>query len=168
MEPIEKLHQLIDGIGVAMLTTVEEDGSLRSRPMAAQRQVKGDGVLWFFTRGSSHKVEDVERDQHVNLSFSSPEDKRYVSLSGLARVVHDGQKLADLWFPILKAWFPEGLQTPDIALLRVEVTFAEYWDSPSNRMTELVGLVRARMAGESYQPEENKTLEFGEPGHTLH
>lgn len=168
MEAVDKLHQLIDGIGIAMLTTVEEDGSLRSRPMAAQRQVKGDGVLWFFTRSSSHKVEDVERDQHVNLSFSNPEDNRYVSVSGVARVVHDRQKLADLWFPVLKAWFAEGLQTADIALLRVEPTFAEYWDATTSRMTELTGLVHARATGESYEPEEGQKIDFGEPEHAPH
>jgi general stress protein 26 len=158
-EAIEKLHRLIDGIGVAMLTTVDEDGSLRSRPMAAQRQVTGDGVLWFFTRASTHKVEDVERDQHVNLAFASPEENRYVSLSGLGRVVRDQQKMKDLWFPVLKAWFPDGLETPDIALLRVEINHAEYWDAPSSQMIRLAAFLRERG--------EHETIEF-EPEPTFH
>ncbi|MES1211642.1 MAG: pyridoxamine 5'-phosphate oxidase family protein, partial [Acidobacteriota bacterium] len=35
-EAIEQLYAKIKGIRIAMLTTVDEDGSLRSRPMATQ------------------------------------------------------------------------------------------------------------------------------------
>lgn len=34
-QQLRKLDELIKNIRIAMLTTVEEDGSLRSRPMAA-------------------------------------------------------------------------------------------------------------------------------------
>ena len=40
-----------------MLTTVDEQGYLRSRPMSNNREVEFDGDLWFFTYGSSHKVD---------------------------------------------------------------------------------------------------------------
>ena len=43
---IKKLGELIKDIRIAMLTTVDEDGSLRSRPMATQ-DAEFDGVLWF-------------------------------------------------------------------------------------------------------------------------
>jgi general stress protein 26 len=44
-----KLGELIKGIRVAQLTTVEDDGSLRSRPMGTQ-DIEFDGTLWFFTQ----------------------------------------------------------------------------------------------------------------------
>lgn len=156
-EAIKKLGEMIEGIQFAMLTTVEADGTLRSRPMATQR-VEFDGTLWFFTRASAPKVDEVRGDEHVNVSYANPEDQRYVSVSGTAEVVRDPAKIAELWSPALKAWFPKGLEDPDIALLKVNVEQAEYWDSPSSKMAHIIGFVKAAATGQTYQPGENEKL----------
>jgi len=156
---VKKLGEMIKDIDFAMMTTVEEDGTLRSRPMSTQ-QVEFDGDLWFFTRESAPKVEEVENDRRVNLSYASPEDQRYVSVSGTAQVVRDRQKIEELWSPALKAWFPKGLEDPDIALLRVRVEQAEYWDSPSSTMMHILGFIKALATGQSYEPGENEKLDL--------
>lgn len=143
---IEKIRDLIQGIRFAMLTTVDTDGSLRSRPMATQ-EAEFDGELWFFTGASSPKVDEVGRDHRVNLSYAAPDDNTYVSISGTARLVRDKAKAKELWNPALKAWFPDGLDDPDLALLRVQVEKAEYWDSPSSKMVQLYGLAKAVLTG---------------------
>lgn len=156
-EEIKKLGEMIEDIDFAMMTTVEEDGTLRSRPMSTQR-VEFNGDLWFFTRSSAPKVDEVERDERVNLSYSKPEKQRYVSVSGTARVVRDRQKIEELWSPALKAWFPKGLEDPDIALLKVSVEQAEYWDSPSSTMAHVFGFVKALATGQAYNPGENEKI----------
>ena len=129
-----------------MLTTVHEDGSLHSRPMATQ-EPEFDGELWFFTGASSPKVGEVERDHRVNVSYAAPDDNTYVSISGTARLVRDKAKMKELWNPFVKAWFPKGLDDPELALLCVEVDKAEYWDAPSSKMVQLDGLVKATLTG---------------------
>ncbi|HEX8472650.1 MAG TPA: pyridoxamine 5'-phosphate oxidase family protein [Pyrinomonadaceae bacterium] len=156
-ESIRKLGEMIQGIEFAMLTTVEDDGTLRSRPMATQ-QVEFDGDIYFFTRASSPKVDEVEQEHNVNVAYSNPEQHRYVSVSGKARLVRDRRKIEELWKPSLKAWFPDGLEDPDIALLKVEVEKAEYWDSPSSPVAHLVGFVKAVATGTTFQPGENEKL----------
>jgi general stress protein 26 len=156
---IEKIRDLIKGIRFAMLTTIDEDGSLRSRPMATQ-EAEFDGDLWFFTAAGSPKVDEVERDERVNVSYAAPDDNRYVSLSGTARLVRDGTKAKELWTPALKAWFPEGLDDPDLALLRVRVEKAEYWDSPSSKMVQLAGFVKAIATGQRADLGENEKLDL--------
>jgi general stress protein 26 len=143
---IEKIRDLIKDIRFAMLTTIDTDGSLRSRPMATQ-ETEFDGDLWFFTPAGSPKVDEVERDERVNVSYAAPDDNRYVSISGTAQLVRDRAKMKELWNPVLKAWFPEGLGDPDLALLRVRVEKAEYWDSPSSKMVQLAGFVKAIATG---------------------
>lgn len=143
---IEKIRDLIKDIRFAMLTTIDEDGSLRSRPMGTQ-EAEFDGDLWFFTGASSAKVDEVERDERVNVSYAAPDDNRYVSISGTARLVRDRAKAKELWNPVLKAWFPDGLDDPDLALLRVRVEKAEYWDAPSSKMVQLAGFVKAIVTG---------------------
>jgi general stress protein 26 len=165
---IAHLGELIHGIKVAMMTTVEADGSLRSRPMWTY-DADFDGELWFFTREHSAKVDEVEHDHHVNLSYSEPSKDRYVSVSGRCRLVHDKEKARELWNPTLKAWFPQGLEDPELALLCVKVEKAEYWDTPNSRMVQLVGFVKAAITGETYNPGENEQVTVDpEAGLTVH
>ena len=153
-DAIRKVGQLIEDIQFAMLTTAEPDGCLRSRPMATHQDhgKDFDGVLWFFTHAETGKVDEVKRDQHVNLSYASPEHSKYVSISGVATLVRDKVKAKELWDPKYKAWFPKGLDDPDMALLRVDVTKAEYWDTPGGAVVHAIGLVKALATGRNTSP----------------
>ena len=151
-EDVRKLAELIKGIGVAMLTTVEDDGSLHSRPMVTQ-ETGFDGSLWFFTWRDTAKVHEIQRDQHVGLSYASPSDDRYVSVSGRARLVDDPATAKELWNPTLKAWFPKGLDDPNLGLLCVDVQKAEYWDAASGKLVQLYGFAKAILTGKGYAGE---------------
>jgi len=157
-ESIEKLKELIENIDFCMLTTLDE-GYLRSRPMSTQ-EFEVDGDLWFFTSDKTHKVEEIAKDNRVNAAYLQPGDDRYVSVSGRAEVVKDRAKIEELWSPILKAWFPDGLDDPSLCLLRVSVEQAEYWDTPSGKLVQLYGFVKAIATGESVDPGENEKITF--------
>jgi len=164
-DALKKLGELIRDIQFAMMTTVEPDGSLRSRPMATHQDPhRGfDGVLWFFTKADAPKVGEVRQDQHVSLTYASSEKSQYVSLSGTAGLVRDPQKARELWDPRYIAWFPQGLDDPDLALLRVAVTKAEYWDTPSSTVVHLLGMVKAMATGQAYQPGDHEKVTLGPP-----
>lgn len=156
-EEVSKLAALIKDVKIAMLTTVDQDGTMHSRPMATQ-QAEFDGDLWFFTDARSGKVDEVRSEQQVNVSYVNPDDSRYVSVSGLAWTVRDQAKAKELWNPALKAWFPEGLDDPNLALLKVKVEKAEYWDNPSGKMVQAIGFVKALATGEKYEPGGHEKL----------
>ncbi len=156
-EAIEKLNGLIEDIDFAMLTTVDTDGVLRSRPMSTQK-AEFDGELWFFTSDRTHKTEEIERDSRVNVSYAEPKDNVYVSVSGAASISKDRAKMEELWNPILKAWFPDGLETPGICLLKVDVEQAEYWDSPSSTLVQVAGFVKALVTGNRASGGENEKI----------
>ena len=158
-EQIRKLDEMIKEIDFAMLTTVAEDGSLHSRPMSTQR-AEFDGNLWFFTRASAPKVGEIEREHQVNVSYAKPESQRYVSVSGRATVVRDRAKIEELWSPELKAWFPGGAEDPDLALLKVAVERAEYWDSPSSAVAHAISFATALVTGRPADPGENEKIEL--------
>lgn len=152
MNDIETLREKIKDIKIAMLTTVDEDSTLRSRPMGTQ-DAEFDGDLWFFTGDPSGKSEEIRHNQQVNVSYADPSSNRYISVSGRGAIVHDKAKMKAYWSPIYKAWFPDGLDTPDIALLRVTVEKAEYWDFSSGKLVQLVGFVKA-IAGDEEAHED--------------
>ncbi|CAN5277605.1 pyridoxamine 5'-phosphate oxidase family protein [soil metagenome] len=146
-QSIEKLKDLLEDIDFAMLTTIS-NGKLRSRPMSTQ-EFREDGTLWFFTSDQTHKVEEIEADSRVNVAYSKPSDNVYVSVSGTASIVKDKAKIEELWNPILKAWFPKGLDDPSLCLMKISVEEAEYWDSPSSTIVQIAGFVKALVTGQS-------------------
>jgi general stress protein 26 len=166
-DAVAQLAELIQDIKVTMMTTVEADGSIRSRPMWTQN-TDFDGELWFFTHDSAPKVDEVQGDHHVNLSYADASRDRYVSVSGLARLVRDKEKIHQLWNPTLKAWFPKGVDDPDIALLCVKVNKAEYWDTPNKRMVQLVGFVKSVLTGETYRPGGHEKLDLEDTQSPMH
>ena len=162
MALMTKLGELVKDIGVAMLTTQEADGTLRSRPMQTQNK-KIERFLWFFTGIDSSKSQEVAEEPLVNLSYADPKSSRYVSVSGRAKVVRDRQKAEELWTPFVKAWFPKGLEDPDLGLLRVTVDQAEYWDAPSGKTVALFGLAKSLLTGRPYEGEgtQHEKLDLG-------
>ena len=124
------------------------------------QEVEFDGDLWFFTRGDSEKVSDVERDSHVNVSYASPNNQCYISISGTAHLTRDEQKKKELWNPIYKAWFPDGLDDPELALLKISVEQAEYWESPSSVVVRLVGFAKAVVTGNSESLGKNEKIDL--------
>jgi general stress protein 26 len=156
----QKLKDMIKEIDFCMLTTVDENHDLHSRPMSLNSEVDKDGNLWFFTSTNSHKVSEVKRTPKCNVSFADPNDNHYVSITGTAELVRDRKKIAELWKPALKAWFPEGVDQPDLALLRVGIEKAEYWDSPSSTVAQVVSFVSAIVSGKSAEWGENKKIDL--------
>jgi general stress protein 26 len=154
-EGVKKLNELIKSIETAMLVTADTDGTLRSRPMGTQ-QIESDGDLWFFTGRNTGKTQAIEHDQHVNISYSSPKDNRFVSVSGRAELIEDKKKVEELWNPLLKAWFPEGIEDPNLTLIRVHVESAEYWDFHSSTMVQLMGFAKSIFTGKQIQPDKSQ------------
>ena len=157
-EAKQKLWTMMASIRFAMLTT-DDAGHLRARPMATSQQ-EFDGTLWFFTRASSPKVHEVDADQRVGVTFSDPSNQNYVSLSGRARLVQDRPSIEAHWTEAARVWFPQGKDDPEIALLKVDVEAAEYWDAPNSAMVHAYGYVKAVLTGQSPHPGENAKLSF--------
>ncbi len=153
-----KLWRMIKDIRYAMLTS--EDGDmLRGRPMAAS-QSEFDGTLWFFTRADSHKVKEVAADDRVAVSYADPDKQTYISLSGHARLERDPALIRAHWSEAMRTWFPNGKDDPEIALLRVRVDAAEYWDAPSAAMVHLYGYAKAVLTGKPPAPGDHQKLNF--------
>jgi general stress protein 26 len=153
---IKKLNDLIKDVKIAMLTTVDW-GVLRSRPMQTQ-EFDFDGDLWFFTSSETHKTDEIEKDRRVNVSYAAPDLNTYISVSGMAKIVKERAKIEELWNPIYKAWFPDGLEDPNLVLLKVAVEQAEYWDSPSSTIVQIAGFVKAMVTGERADGGEHEKI----------
>jgi len=137
-----RMKDLVEDIDFTMLTTVDATGNLVGRPMST-RQMDENGDIWFFTSDHSKKVDEVEADHDVALSYIDAKGMRFVSVAGSARVVHDQAKMQELYSPSLDVWFEDGLETPGIALLRVTPVEAEFWEPAQGKIVMAAKMAKA-------------------------
>ncbi len=141
-----ELYEIIDDIKIAMLTTVERDGSLHSRPMANQKADE-QGSLWFFTEKDGSVASNLRHNATLNLGYAS--SGAYAAISGKGSIVDDRAKIAELWSEDVKAWFPKGKTDPNLVLLRVDPEIGEFWTFPSAPVSQAIGYVKAKLTGEA-------------------
>lgn len=118
--------EVVASFATAMLvTTRNHEGQLRARPLTVAGRGP-NGELYFSTSIDSPKVEEIDRDAQVVVTFQS--EHRYASLSGTARLSRDRSLVDRLWKESWKVWFPGGKEDPSLAIVIVSPTAAEYWD----------------------------------------
>ena len=155
-----KIAELVSRAGSAMLTTMTADGKHVSRPMAVQ-ETEFDGDLWFFAYDDSDKTAQIGAHPEVNVSFSNDKKSEWTSIAGAAEVVHDRQKAEQLWSKPLETWFPDGLETSGLALIKVHADTAEYWDASTSSVKKVLGMRKAMRTDDPDQfPADNRTVDL--------
>lgn len=139
---------MVEEVKICMFATIAHDYSLYSRPMQTI-QVDEQGNIWFFTNEFSGKVDDVSQDDTVYLMYSHPGKNTYLHVKGKCTIINDKEKIKELWSPVVKAWFPKGIDDPALALLQVDTSEASYWDGSSSKFVVFYNIVKAIARGEN-------------------
>jgi general stress protein 26 len=157
-EGVEKLKELVDDIKICLFCTnlKGNDGEMY-RPMAAQ-EVDNEGNIWFFSGIDSDKNRDIKDDKHVQLFFSDPSKSSYLVVNGEAEIVLDRDKVEQYWSPLVKTWFKEGKDDPNISLLKVFPKNTYYWDVNGNRMINFFKMVASVATGTNLVSSEQGTI----------
>ncbi|WP_018341985.1 pyridoxamine 5'-phosphate oxidase family protein [Cytophaga aurantiaca] len=149
-QDVSKLVELVKDVKTCMLITIEKyTENLSGRPMGISH-VEEDGTMWFFTKMSSPKVDEIEQNAQISLAIISESKNVYLMINGNARLSYDYSKMKEFWSPIMKAWFPMGIDDPELILIKVIPTEASYWDSSSNKMVVAFNMVKALVTGKEY------------------
>ena len=164
---LDKLYELIDGIGVAMLTTRRKDGRLVSRPMQVQDRSKL-ADLWFVTDLETHKLAELANDPHVNCAFYRDRTREWVSVSGTAHLSQDRRLVHGLYKPDWRAWFGDeggerdgGPDDPRIALILVDADSVKYMVQNKPQPVVLFEVVKGIVTGERPDVGEMRHIEGG-------
>lgn len=151
-----RVWELIDSIKFAMLVTHDGSGDeLRARPMHAHGRREED-TIYFLTDRRHLKDDEVQINDNVCLAFSDTGGHRYLSVSGTATVVDDRARVHDLWDASNKAFWDDE-NDPNIRVLRVRPTMAEFWDSPGKIVTS-VKMAAAALTGAKPDLGENRKV----------
>lgn len=155
---VGKLIEMLKGTRIGMLITHEKNSeNLSGRPMGIN-EVDEDGTMWFFTKESSNKVDEIQESKKVSIAVTNESSNNHLMIHGTAVLVNDKNKMKELWNPIMKTWFPLGLDDPDMTLIKVTLNEVNYWDSSSSKMVVLFNMLKAIVTGKEYNEGEHGTI----------
>lgn len=130
---LHDLSKKMADIDFAMLTTRSPGGDFAARPMSNNGDVEYDGDSFYFCYEQAHTVADIERDSKVGLTFQGTKSllgkpPLFVSVEGVAELIRDKSQFEAHWTSDLDRWFDQGIDTPNIVLIKVHATRIHYWD----------------------------------------
>lgn len=152
-----QLAKLIGKQRVAMLAMTAANGLLESKPMTLLDH-DAYGHFWFFCEAEPQDAVMRERYKTANLSFSDEQHSTYVSISGRGELLHDRDRIHALWSPMAKPWFPDGPDSPRLALLKFIPSQAETWDGPGSSVLRMLALAASVVSGKPVGMGEHAVL----------
>jgi general stress protein 26 len=155
-EDVERVWDLMEKIGFAMLVTLDGD-KLRARPMSAYVR-RNENTIYFLTDARRHKDEEIARHPGVNLAFADTGGQKYVSLTGNAEIGNDRARIKELFSTPAKAWW-DTADDPNIRLLKVTPDDAEFWDSPG-KVISYVKMAAAAASGSRPDLGDNRKVQM--------
>jgi general stress protein 26 len=159
-DAIAKVRKLLPNFRAAFFAT---GLSRRTHPHARPLALQGDpsvfgGTLWFFADHRSPKIHELSADPTVSLFFQNDGDSCYMQLDGSAAVVQDRPKMRELYTPTLKTWFPDGLDDPNLTLIRFDAVAGSYWESPGGLLQAMTAYAESVVTGSPEKSGRSGTL----------
>ena len=132
--------------------------------MANQKRAAG-ADLWFVTADGTAKLRDLAADPHVNLSYYKDRTREWISVSGVATISRDRQKIRELYAADWKAWFPDEGDprhgTPDdprMVLIGVKIHAAVFLEVNKPKPVVLFEVAKGWLTGTPAEPGEMHEL----------
>jgi general stress protein 26 len=141
---LKEIQSLAEDIKTCMFCTYRAD-KLKSRPMSVQK-VDDEGNLWFLSDRNSDKNQEIKEDSNVELLFAGGKEQ-YLALHGNAEISFDKAKIKELWNPVAKVWFTEGVDDPAISVVKVTYDDGYYWDTKHGHMVSILKMVKSLVTG---------------------
>ena len=148
--PRQALWELIKDIRFAMVAHHHDDGQLHACPMttANKEGMAEDQHLYFLLDRHSDLARCVALQPQVNISYADPGKDSYVSVAARAHISDDQALKAQLFSAMAKAWFPGGVDDPNLAILVARAEHAEFWDVKQSKLVQLFAMAKAAVTGE--------------------
>lgn len=142
---LAEIAEKMRDIEFTMLTTRSRDGGMASRPMSNNREVEFDGDSWFFTSEETSMVDEIAADATVGLTLQGKAGMLglrpfFLAIDGKAELVRDRSLFEAHWTKDLERWWPDGMDTPGLLLIKVHADRVHYWDGEDEG--EVVNLSR--------------------------
>ena len=153
------LWKLIKEIKFGMLTHRHPDGSLHAHPLTTQnRSLKPGEPLYFFVSRQTELGQRLQADGNVCVAYGDLKNDTWVSISGMARISDNLDTKKDLFNALAKAWFPGGVEDPDLELVEVQIQHAEFWNVKESKPTQMLKMATAAVTGVKPEMGEHREM----------
>jgi general stress protein 26 len=136
----------IGSIGTCMMVTGDA-GGIHARPMRGIVE-SGSNTIWFFSDRDTEKSQTAQHQSTCCLTFADVRGQTFVSATGQLSMVDDRDEIARLWSEGAEVYFPGGVESNEVVLLRFSPEHAAYWDAPSNPVVLAIKFLQAKVTGE--------------------
>jgi general stress protein 26 len=155
---INRVWELIEKIGVCMLTTQSGEG-LHARPVEARADAsdKAAGLIYVLTDVRSPKADEIAARPAVVLTFVDQRENAYLSVTGRAKVLRDVAKTKEVWRKTDELWW-SGCDDPDVCLLQIDALTAELWDGPASKAVFVWEFLKAKVGGAEPELGQNRKV----------
>lgn len=154
----KKIKELVDKSSTCYFCTKITTGEpLKTRPMSVQK-VDEAGNFWFLSADDSHKNAEIQDDNRLQLLFQGSDYSDFLSIYGAATISKDKQLIKELWQPILKTWFTEGIDDHRITVIKVETHEGYYWDNKHGNTVAFIKMAAGAVLGKTLDDSIEGTL----------
>ncbi len=151
LRTVSDVQQRLEGVRTAMVTSVDERGTLSSRPVTVQ-DIDVNGDVWFLVDGKASWVGPIDAAP-VNAAVA--DDDVWVSFAGRAAVVRDETRIEQLMDRAAESFFDADA---DPVALCVMADRIEWWTS-AGAIATMLQVARAAVTGGSANAGSSGTIE---------
>lgn len=148
-EAAKKIKELTEKAKNCFFCTNTTSGqSFATRPMSVQK-IDDNGVFWFLSSVDSHKNAELLINNRVRLLFQGSTYSDFLSVEGTVTISKDKDKIKELWEPILKTWFTDGVDDARITVLKVTPVDGYYWDNKHGQVVAFAKQIAGAIMGKT-------------------
>lgn len=93
-------------------------------PMRAHLDKDADSAIWFYVASDSH----LAKMGAATATFASQDHDIFARFQGTLTTETSPERRKKHWGKHVEAWFPDGLESPVVSMLRMDLGMAEIWD----------------------------------------
>ena len=148
-EAVEKIKKMVEqSPNCFFCTAASTSNSSGARPMNV-RKVDNEGNLWFLSANDSHKNQEILSDPAVKLFFQGSKHSDFLEIVGEAAVSQDRERIKELWEPIIRTWFTDGVDDPRITVIKVTPAYGYYWQTKHGTVVAGIKMVIGAATGQT-------------------
>jgi general stress protein 26 len=153
----ESVIDLVKDIKYAMLVT--NDQKMASCPMATAQNDSKD-ALFFISLFDSDKVNSMLNNPDVLVNYSDVDSHTYLSINGKAKLIFEKEEIKKHWSFMDNAFFKDGIETPDICLIKVEMEHAQVWKNDQNFLERAINLGKGILPGKTAKVGSEESVNY--------
>lgn len=145
---VEKIREIVKHGRYCLFGTALTSPPIAVRPMTVQN-VDDAGALWFLSGRSTSTNQHLAANPGTQLFFANPEKQEFLTLDGTTTIHTDRASKEAHWTPFAKTWFNQGIDDPELTVLRFQPAAGYYWDTKHGKTASLLKMAAGMVIGKT-------------------